>query len=124
MACTVNELLTWLAENKIKFTDMIAVDEGGLTLVVYGPDAGLEERKNADTDSETCSAYFEIGGVNVDEDEGPCNRCDKGHAIYETEDGENLCEKCMDKIDTEEAVDPDAAHIPGCICVDCTEDKP
>ncbi len=118
MATTVNELLEWL--NTLPAADMVAVDEGGLTLVTYAPDATLETRMAAD-DNRNGSEYFEIGGVNVDEDEGPCNRCDKGHAIYETEDGENLCEKCMDKIDAEEAVDPDADHIPGCICVDCTE---
>ena len=68
MATTVNELLIFLAQNDVKVTDMIAVDDDGLCLVVYGPYAGLEERKNAGDDPVTTKAYFEIGGVNVDDE--------------------------------------------------------
>lgn len=68
MATTVLELLTFISNNNIKVTDMIAVDNGGLCLVVYGPDAGLEERKNAGDDPGTCSAYFEVGGVLVEDE--------------------------------------------------------
>lgn len=67
MACTAKELKDWVAT--IDDEKVVAIDDGGLTLVVYGADADIEERKNAANDAETCGAYFEIGGVPEPEDD-------------------------------------------------------
>ena len=63
MAVTVRELFNWIGP--LPLNSLVAVDQGGLTLVAYRPDATMEERVNADTDPETSDSYFEIGGVNI-----------------------------------------------------------
>ena len=64
MAVTVKELRDWL--NKQNSGDMIAVDDSGLTVVIYACDATLEERQQINDYPDT---YFELGGVPVEEDE-------------------------------------------------------
>lgn len=67
MAMTIDELREWLAP--LDGTKMIGIDEGGLTLVVYDATASQSERSNYDNDATTSDAYYELGGVNVDEDD-------------------------------------------------------
>ena len=66
MASTVNEVRDWLKEWPGDL--MIAVDEGGLTLVLYPADATVESRRKADGCAPG-TPYFEIGGVDIDDDD-------------------------------------------------------
>jgi hypothetical protein len=48
---TVSELLEWLGQNVIRSQDGIAIDDGGLTLVIL------------DKDGKPTGSYLEIGGI-------------------------------------------------------------
>ena len=63
MAETVKELKKWLSS----FSDeeMVAIDRGGLTLLIYSSEATDAERSKIDHDPQTANAYYEIGGVNI-----------------------------------------------------------
>lgn len=65
MAVTIGDLKQFLAP--LDDDLMIGVDESGLTLAVYVPNASLVERIDADTGR--AAQWFELGGVNLDDDD-------------------------------------------------------
>ena len=69
MAATIKEIKHWLESFKNE-NDMVGIDEGGLTLVVYPANSCRSELDNYWTDPTTATGYFDIGGVGeYDEDE-------------------------------------------------------
>ena len=65
MANTVKEVLVWLAT--FDGDKMIATDDGGNTLVVYGAEDSNSQRENAAHDPSTADGYFDLGGIPFDE---------------------------------------------------------
>lgn len=68
MASTIKEVREWLSSLEQPEDSLIAIDNGGLTLVVYQEHAPYEERVQIDDRPYEAEDYFEIGGVNIDQD--------------------------------------------------------